>query len=122
MGKGGQFGHIKLYADYDTPIYPDNITLTNLQICNACPDQGNGTIELASAQNVTITNNRLGPVCCGLLPDGTEGSSPAELIIGNRANTPVSTNVNIANNLFMGEIRLSSLFWPTAALGPAPQG
>ena len=104
------------------PPTPTNITLTNLQICNACPDQGNGTIELASAQNVTITNNRLGPVCCGLLPDGTEGSSPAELIIGNRANTPVSTNINIANNLFMGEIRLSSLFWPTAALGPAPQG
>jgi len=119
-GSGGRFGQIKLYADYDDDVYPSNITLTNLIVANGAPDEGNGTIELTSAQNFTLSNSIVGPICCGLV-NGQDSASPAELLIGSRAGLQVSNHVNIDNNVFLGETHLPGQYWP-AVLGPAPQG
>jgi hypothetical protein len=121
MGQGGQFGQVKLYSDFDTPTYADHITLTNLVVAAGAPDPGGGTIEMGSAQNVTVDHNIVGPVCCGLLANGQDGSSPTELMIGMRPGYAPSTNVTVSSNLFQGEARFGSKYWPTS-LGPPPQG
>ena len=116
-GQGGRFGQIKVFADYDTPVYPSFITLTNLVVANAAPDPGGGTIEIASALHFTLSNSIVGPVCCGWR--GSASDDVAEMVIGNRLNMQVSDHVLVSGNVFQGEAHTAS-YWP-ASLGPIPQ-
>jgi len=120
MGSGGLFGRIQMYADYDTPTYPSHITLENLIVAYDAPDDAQGTIGIDAGQYITIDNDQIGPICCGLLPNGSVGGSPTEIGVGNRDGYAVSDHIVIENNQLLGETYMGSTDWP-ASLGPPPQ-
>jgi hypothetical protein len=134
QGSGGVMGQIKVYAAYGASmpdeVVADHITLMNLRVCNACPDPGNGTIELAATTNFTLSDNVIGPVCCGLDSNNNPSASPTELLIGNRDGFTVAADGLIEDNEFLGETRCGVAdaatscpqgLWPTSALGAPPQ-
>jgi hypothetical protein len=133
-GSGGVMGQIKLYASYGSPpsqyYASDHVKLTNLIVCNACPDPGSGTVEIDNATNFILSNSQIGPICCGLDHQGNPAGSPTELLIGPRSGFPNPSRGLIIGNVFLGETRCgksdaatscSPGFWPTSALGAAPQ-
>ena len=120
MGLGGMFGRIQIYADYETPTYPSHITLRNLIVDHDAPDSAQGTIGIDAGQYVTIDNVQIGPICCGLYPDGSVAGSPTEIGVGNRSGYAVSDHVTIENSQLLGETYVGSTDWPSV-LGQPPQ-
>jgi uncharacterized cupredoxin-like copper-binding protein len=134
-------GQIAVPACYDdqnvnNDILPDHITLTYLQLEVGSPDPGNGAINSASPTNLTISQDRIGPLCCGNpcpsatdchgVFDPTLSASTYEILIGHhvgeRSNEQIkdAVNLTITANDLEGETHLASL-WPAAAYGPPPQ-
>jgi hypothetical protein len=67
-----------------------------------------------------ITNNTIGPTCCGYNAGGTSGNSPVGINIGKPSTTaPNANNVTISNNLIQYVMR-DTQYWPTSQFGPAP--
>jgi parallel beta-helix repeat protein len=79
------------------------------------------SILLHAAQNVTISNNTIGPTCCG----ADVPSSPEGIRIGKPSSaaadcTTEACNITITNNL-MQFISDNATHWPVSGFGSAPE-
>jgi hypothetical protein len=119
----------KVYIGSSGPpqVAADHITITNFVVCHDCPDPG-GTFDVSftADTNVTISNNQIGPTCCGMTCNPTCASSTTPnasptLIGGGGGGEGDARNITITGNTLYGVTDDANGEWSTAALGPAPQ-
>jgi hypothetical protein len=118
-------------SGYPSGGYPtapaDHITITNFIICYKCPEPGGAfTLGFTADTNVLISNNQIGPACCGTTCDPTCSTATAPnasptLIGGGGGGEGDAQNITFTGNTLLGVTdNASGTVWP-AALGPPPQ-
>ena len=90
-----------------------NVALKGLDLCVDAYIDGI-CVDLHSVRNWTISNNTIGPMCCGVGAGDVVG-----IRVAITAGQPKNSDVTIRGNLIRGILRYCN-YWPSSVHGPCP--